>query len=460
MNEPIVDEPIVDHAMRERPADQATRDRISRTALGSTLFVEAGAGTGKTTQLVDRIAQPRAAPRARGCRRSPPSRSPRQPRPSSPTRIRVSFRTGVGNAAGARGRAMPNGSRRPRPGGHLDPARLRQPDPGRVRGGGRPAAPGPRPRRGLLAARPRAAVGALRRPPVRRPRSRPGPHVRHRARHPARAHLPRRIHPQGRRLAPDPELGSARSRRRHGATGDRPHRFRSVRRAVAAVAGLPGQCTDPDDTLLSSSAHRLPTSPPSSRSTTTIASSGCIKGLDPLKVGNSGRKQAWHGDVSAAREVIGAVNDAVGEVVADATDVVLRHLLVAHRPSRSSTRRRPARRGWARVPRPARAGPRPAAHHRPTPGGACTSATPTCCSTSSRTPTPSRSSWPCSSPRRSNRALRSTTLPSRGSNWPSTRAAVLRRRPEAVDLPVPAGRHRAVPRRPRPIRSRRCAGSG
>ena len=39
----------------------------------------------------------------------------------------------------------------------------------------------------------------------------------------------------------------------------------------------------------------------------------------------------------------------------------------------------------------------------------------------------------------------------------STRAPLLRRRPEAVDLPVPAGRHRAVPRRPRPVhRPRRC----
>jgi len=38
------------------PVDQATRDLVSRDGLGRTLFVEAGAGTGKTTQLVDRIA--------------------------------------------------------------------------------------------------------------------------------------------------------------------------------------------------------------------------------------------------------------------------------------------------------------------------------------------------------------------------------------------------------------------
>lgn len=37
------------------PADQDVRELVSRTGLGRTLFVEAGAGTGKTTQLVDRI---------------------------------------------------------------------------------------------------------------------------------------------------------------------------------------------------------------------------------------------------------------------------------------------------------------------------------------------------------------------------------------------------------------------
>ncbi|MFT6291058.1 MAG: ATP-dependent exoDNAse (exonuclease V) beta subunit [Ilumatobacter sp.] len=37
------------------PADQPARELISTTGLGQTLFVEAGAGTGKTTQLVSRI---------------------------------------------------------------------------------------------------------------------------------------------------------------------------------------------------------------------------------------------------------------------------------------------------------------------------------------------------------------------------------------------------------------------
>ena len=75
-------------------------------------------------------------------------------------------------------------------------------------------------------------------------------------------------------------------------------------------------------------------------------------------------------------------------------------------------------------------------------------------STSSRTPTRSRSTSRCCSPpvdrrrRRRGRGAKSTIEPG---------PAVLRRRPEAVDLPVPAGRHRDVPAR-RATRSptRRC----
>ncbi len=41
--------------MSAQPVDQAARDLIGREALDATLFVEAGAGTGKTSQLVERI---------------------------------------------------------------------------------------------------------------------------------------------------------------------------------------------------------------------------------------------------------------------------------------------------------------------------------------------------------------------------------------------------------------------
>jgi ATP-dependent helicase/nuclease subunit A len=40
----------------DQPSDQVARERI-RTDLDRTLFVEAGAGTGKTTALVGRIAE-------------------------------------------------------------------------------------------------------------------------------------------------------------------------------------------------------------------------------------------------------------------------------------------------------------------------------------------------------------------------------------------------------------------
>ena len=43
-------------AAQPTPADHAARDTIL-SDLGSTLFVEAGAGTGKTTALVGRIVQ-------------------------------------------------------------------------------------------------------------------------------------------------------------------------------------------------------------------------------------------------------------------------------------------------------------------------------------------------------------------------------------------------------------------
>ena len=60
--------------------DQRERDLIA-TALDHTLVVEAAAGTGKTTALVDRIVDVIATGRATSIRSSP-SRSPRR-RPAS-----------------------------------------------------------------------------------------------------------------------------------------------------------------------------------------------------------------------------------------------------------------------------------------------------------------------------------------------------------------------------------------
>ena len=57
MYEPVakVTRPMVDAAVSRPPApDQAERDRVTDD-LDATLFVEAGAGSGKTTALVDRV---------------------------------------------------------------------------------------------------------------------------------------------------------------------------------------------------------------------------------------------------------------------------------------------------------------------------------------------------------------------------------------------------------------------
>ena len=110
--------------------------------------------------------------------------------------------------------------------------------------------------------------------------------------------------------------------------------------------------------------------------------------------------------------------------------------------------------GHPRVPRPARAGPQGAARPGAGPdraGRASTSATSGCCSTSSRTPTRSRSSWPCASPPLDPAAADEP-------RWADVdgraRAPVRGRRPEAVDLPVPPRRHLRVHGRPRALRPR------
>ena len=61
------------------PPDEAARVRI-RTDLGATLFVEAGAGAGKTSSLVDRIAN--LVDDGVDITVSRPSPSPRRRRPS------------------------------------------------------------------------------------------------------------------------------------------------------------------------------------------------------------------------------------------------------------------------------------------------------------------------------------------------------------------------------------------
>ena len=150
----------------------------------------------------------------------------------------------------------------------------------------------------------------------------------------------------------------------------------------------------------------------------------------------------------------------------------------AHAEPRPTRRGDPAERG-ARAPRPrARCAPRSlgpraaterrrlgtlefhdllvfarASRRHPSrdPRRSCTGATSGCCSTSSRTPTRSSSRSPCGwraapdDPAQDGRLDRPPAAPG---------PPVHRRRPEAVDLPVPARRHRPVPARRRPDRRR------
>ena len=80
-----------------------------------------------------------------------------------------------------------------------------------------------------------------------------------------------------------------------------------------------------------------------------------------------------------------------------------------------------------------------------TSGAASARATPASCSTSSRTPTRSSATSPRCSPRATRRARRDRWDEIAVDPGPPVR----RRRPEAVDLPLPPRRHRRVPARPR-----------
>ena len=68
---------------RRRPPDQAARDRIAED-LDTTLFVEAGAGSGKTSALVERVLALVMGGQVE-LRRSPPSPSPKRRAPSCAT---------------------------------------------------------------------------------------------------------------------------------------------------------------------------------------------------------------------------------------------------------------------------------------------------------------------------------------------------------------------------------------
>ena len=128
---------------------------------------------------------------------------------------------------------------------------------------------------------------------------------------------------------------------------------------------------------------------------------GASTKLPSFKVGNIGanRRRSTTSTICAAR--VREAGDTLAAVGAEVANACARRLGSAIRRFTLDTRRRAPARRAAGVPRSAGAGPGPAAPPGPRPGGAgtrSTSATSTCSSTSSRTPTPSRSSWRCASP--------------------------------------------------------------
>ena len=415
--------------------------------------------------VVARRADPRPRRPSPACRcaRSPPSRSPTRPPPSCATGCAGASRTSAaeGDAGAARRarEALARARRRRR----LHPARLRPAPPHRATARGGSAAPGRGRRRGRLAAGVRRAVGRLRRRAARRraaggrtrrrggprPPARRGPQAdrgppRRRARVRAQTGTswPSRS-PAGRRhRCPGStsrgcvaELIDARRARRPGDERGRAHA--DPRPAGEARLGRWRAPPRP----ATSSACSTPSPDQGGRPKGNKKNWGQSVGrydLDPLAAAGRRRRRPVRGDAP------------------EAIEACLRRVVDPARRRHRGRRRARRRAGAPRLPRPARAGPRAAPRPGAGPGGpsgAPRSATPGSCSTSSRTPTPSRSRSPRSSP---------PPPRARGRPWPTAqpraRSAVLRRRPEAVDLPLPPGRHRHVPRRPgRVHRPTRCA---
>ena len=102
-----------------------------------------------------------------------------------------------------------------------------------------------------------------------------------------------------------------------------------VAAALAALEGLPDRCSDPDDTLCTTVVERVQ---PRLRAILALddplAQLGELRALGTRawKVGRSGRKGSWD-DVTAARDLVESANEAVAATVAAAADEVLRHLL-------------------------------------------------------------------------------------------------------------------------------------
>jgi ATP-dependent helicase/nuclease subunit A len=105
--------------------------------------------------------------------------------------------------------------------------------------------------------------------------------------------------------------------------------FDAFDRAVARLAALPGECSDPSDGF---HCHLTETLIPEMTAYVAVADPErklrALAAVKPWGRGNSGKNAAWDGDVKAAKDYVDAVNDAVDDVVCTAADEVIMHLLV------------------------------------------------------------------------------------------------------------------------------------
>ena len=404
--------------------------------------------------------------RRRAARRSPPSRSPRRPGaelrdrirrelearladPRPPTTCAHRCRTALDQLDGAAIGTLH--SLRPA-------AAVRAPDRGRAAAAGRGA------RRGQLGRRVRAALERVPRRPASPIRARA--HAAAAVRRRRAAHRPRRPRPRLRgELGPRRRAG--RRRRRRAAARAHAARRRArvpstrscARRPSAATpttTGSPAARRDRRLRVARLRAHR-PTSSICSRRSTPDAPPK----PPSFRAGNIGQSGNW-ADVrqrprcSSGRPA--SSSPTCGASVANACAhqlgaAIRRFTLAASRPSAGPT----GRLEFHDLLVLARSLLRDPVHGAGRPRRGCTTATSGSCSTSSRTPTRSRSSWPCASPPPT-RADRGRGAAPWDDGAGRARAAVRRRRPQAVDLPVPPRRHRHVPRGPRPLRPRRRRG--
>ena len=433
---------------RDAPPDQAARDRIA-TDLGTTLFVEAGAGSGKTTALVAprrRAGHARATVELRniaaitftekaGAELRDRVRRELQERADRPDHAR----RGGGRAAGWRSAQLDGAAIGTL---HSFAQRLLS----RAPGGGAAPAQGRGARRGVLGGGLRPPLGPRARRAPRRPRASS-----------ARSSCctPRGVDPKKLRslaLAFEAswdlveDLVPAEAARAAVAAATWWPRSTTQ---LAALAPLAGRVHRPHRPAAGSPST---TSPPSASAcdrlaTTSSTSWTRCSPARPSYAENAGSKGSWR----CNKEQVHAQLAAVVDHRRRGAPAGARRLRPPHRrrpaPPHPRGGRPPPRGRHARVPRPARAGPPGAARPGAGPDRASersTSATSGCCSTSSRTPTRSRSSWPCGSP---------PPIPPTADEpgWADVDVgagpAVRGRRPEAVDLPVPPRRHLHLPRR-------------